>query len=191
MNPEAPRKTILYIHGFGSQFDPEGTKATALSQIGRVIGVDVDYTMGSGAVIAALKDFLRQNAVDLIVGTSMGGWAAAEMSARLRIPFAALNPAVQPSVSLRQGVGTHVDYTGREFTLTEETVDKYWDMSREGRGVILLEDGDEVIDPDTTARLYAYAYQITRFPGGSHRFENLRDAVPVIEDAYRKMSRRS
>ena len=46
----------LYVHGFGSRFDPENPKLKALSELGEVVGVDVDYCEGFKHVLTTLAD---------------------------------------------------------------------------------------------------------------------------------------
>ena len=128
----------LYVHGFGSRFDRENMKVKALSELGEVVGVDVDYCEGFEAAFSKVAAGAGQ--CDLIVGTSMGGYLASHVGAALGIPFVALNPAVKPSETLCRHIGTFVDYVGRHSTLREETVAGYPDIQMEGGcGLVLLE----------------------------------------------------
>ena len=170
----------LYVHGFGSRFDPENPKLKALSELGEVVGVDVDYCEGFKTAFSEVSAGASE--CDLIVGTSMGGYLASHVGAAHGIPFVALNPAVKPSETLCGHIGTFVDYVGRHSTLTEETVAGYPDIQMVGGcGLILLEAGDDVIDPEVTLNLLRDVYSVKIYEGGSHRFESLQERLGEIQ----------
>ena len=83
---------ILYIHGFGSKYDPEHEKIKTLESIGTVFGVDVDYTRGFRSCFETIMDVFLTGSVDLVVGTSMGGYMASHVGAESGTPFVAINP---------------------------------------------------------------------------------------------------
>lgn len=179
---------ILYIHGFGSRFDPSSEKVLTLSQLGPVAGVDLDWSAPAQQNIDDISFAIAHESVDLLVGTSMGGWGAATVGALYGIPFVAINPAVSPQDVLRRRLGDGVDYDGQPYTLTEETLSTYKALSGEGYGLILLDEGDEVIPAyHTVAALIEY-HDINMFAGGSHRFEHMQDALPMIKEFYNRAS---
>ena len=170
----------LYVHGFGSRFDPGNPKLKALSELGEVVGVDVDYCEGFKTAFSEVSAGASE--CDLIVGTSMGGYLASHVGAAHGIPFVALNPAVKPSETLCRHIGTFVDYVGRHSTLTEETVAGYPDIQMVGGcGLILLEAGDDVIDPEVTMNMLREVYSVKMYEGGSHRFEGLSEHLGEIQ----------
>lgn len=171
---------ILYIHGFGSQFDPNHEKIKVLETLGTVVGVNVDYCRGFENVCAVVKDAILESNIDLVVGTSMGGYTAACVGTKMGIPFVSLNPAVTPSVSLQRWVGNFTDYAGNDHVLTESMVATYPDIPTDGYGLILLQSGDEVIPAGVTQIMLDDFYRVVLYPGGTHRFENLEKALPDI-----------
>lgn len=173
--------TILYVHGFGSKFDARNDKVVALERLGRVVGVDVDYSAPLADVESKIREVIMSESVDLIVGTSMGGHMAARMGAKYGIPFVACNPAVNPSESLLNHVGTRTDYYGREYTLTESVVSEYEMFATNGCGLILLDKDDELFDSMVTAKLLDSHYDVRLFDGGSHRFEHMNEAIATID----------
>ena len=126
---------ILYIHGFASEYDPKSAKVECLRKLGTVTGVTVDYTQGYDSVRAVILDAILSNSIDLVVGTSMGGYMASHVSAG--IPFVALNPSVSPSASLSKYLGGFVDYSGKTGVLTDDAVSSYPDFSTTAVGLIL------------------------------------------------------
>jgi uncharacterized protein len=171
----------LYVHGFGSRFDPDNIKVKALRRLGEVVGVDVDYCAGFETAVSKVS--AAASHCDLIVGTSMGGYLASHVGAAIGIPFVALNPAVKPSETLCRHIGTFVDYVGRHSTLREETVAGYPDIQMVGGcGLILLEAGDDVIDPEVTLNMLRGIYTVKMYEGGSHRFEGLPGLLGEIEE---------
>jgi len=173
---------ILYIHGFGSRFDPASEKVQILGELGTVYGVDLDYSQPFSELYAIVEQAILDNEIDLLVGTSMGGWTVAEIGTDCAIPFVAINPARNPRVALRRYLGTHTDYTGREYTLTEDVLTDYspFPLIEGARGIVLLDSGDEVIDSSLTHRTVRDAYPTFVFEGGNHRFEHMAESLHLI-----------
>lgn len=175
---------ILYVHGFGSHYDPNHEKIKMLETLGTVVGVDVDYCKGFDDAFATLMDAMIDHDVDLIVGTSMGGYMATHLSAKTGKPFVALNPATAPNISLQKWVGTFTDYAGHDRCLTENTVATYPDIATDGYGMVFVESADEIINASDTMKTLRDVYQVKMFGGGSHRFTHMEKALPMIKAFY-------
>lgn len=173
---------ILYVHGFGSNFYPESQKTIMLEELGTVYGVSIDYTQGFSTVLEQLENAVAEYEIDLVIGTSMGGYMAAEVSRELGIMFIAFNPATRPRESLQEHAGDGLTYQGLNYHLSQETINDFPDMTNQGIGMMFLERGDDVIDYRET--LINVDYPVRIFQGGSHRFENVQGAVPYIENFY-------
>lgn len=174
---------ILYIHGFGSQYDPEHEKIKQLETLGTVVGVNVDYTRGYMSVFNKITDAIHDSdvTIDLIVGTSMGGFMSAQIGAGTGIPFVAINPAIEPRVSLQNYVGTHEGFNGKEFTLTESVVVTYPSISQKGVGLVLLDRADEILSASNTDALLRECYNVVMYQGGCHRFAHMEDSLEAIK----------
>jgi hypothetical protein len=185
-NPQAPIDQIMYCHGFASNFDPSKDKVQMLSQLAPVIGVTVDYTQHPMEVFDAFAVPLLHARRTLIVGTSMGGFFAAWLGSTLDFPFISINPAITPDTSLRKHIGTGMTYFGSKFHLNEEVVDVYADLPfrTDGRGQIILDLGDEVIDAQKTITAVGNRLPVITFPGGSHRFDHMRELAVVIREDF-------
>lgn len=176
---------VMYLHGYGSQFDPNSEKMRCLSELGPVVGPNLNYGKGMDAVKKAASDLALQEDCELIVGTSMGGWLASHVGAALGISFVALNPALFPSQTLRKYIGKTVNYDGFDATIDAATVAGYEDFcTRRGCGLILCEAGDEVLDAHATIAYLDKYYAVELIPGGNHRFESLALQLDKIRRHY-------
>jgi hypothetical protein len=171
---------ILYIHGFGSQFDPTHEKIVALATLGKVTGVNVDYCKGFRSVFEKVLDVVLADGIDLIVGTSMGGYMAAHVGAETGVPFVSINPAITPNINLQKWLGTFADHNGNTKSLTESTIASYPDIATTGYGLVLLDSKDEVIKAGETMRLLEDTFHVKMFSGGNHRFAHIEQAMPLI-----------
>lgn len=174
---------ILYVHGFGSQFDPESRKSLALGNLGEVFGINLDYTQPFRQILEQCKEEILAQDIDLVVGTSMGGYTVCVLGVELGIPFVAINPARNPSVALRKYLGPGVDHNGREFTLEQEVLDEYepLPLQPQVKGLVLLDQDDEVINANLTLRMTENVYPTYMFPGGSHRFDHMTESLGYIK----------
>jgi predicted esterase YcpF (UPF0227 family) len=155
-----------------------------LQQLGNVFGVDVNYTLDYKIVCEKIKSAVRDNAVDLIVGTSMGGYMAAQIGSKLGIPFVAINPAITPAKTLLCWEGNHIGYDGAPFTLTVPVINTYPDITTDGCGLVLLDRGDEVISANLTANILRDHFKTMIFVGGNHRFAHMTESISVIKEHY-------
>jgi len=172
---------IMYLHGFGSKFDPNSTKILQLSELGDVDGFEIDYTLGEELVIEQSVAQIMNKDVDLLVGTSMGGWLAAKLSNILSIPFTAFNPVILPSDTLQKYIGEHTDFCGKEYFLDDHTVNQFTKISDSGYGLVFLDEGDELIDSSVSKKTLEQYYRVISYTGGCHRFEHIPESISIIE----------
>lgn len=165
---------ILYVHGFGSCFDPTGPKVKELSALGEVVGVNVDYERGADEVLRLVSEAVMALHIDLIVGTSMGGWAAAVSGCKFGLPFVAINPVCDP-VRVLHGFGVEKEAAETFFAFPSHN---------DCAGLVLLDQGDELLDSLETEENLKDSYEVISFKGGSHRFDHMREACPAIEQFY-------
>jgi uncharacterized protein len=169
---------ILYLHGFGSEYNPASTKVAELRKLGAVFGIDLDYTLGFQTVLNQVQAHINSAGIDLVVGTSMGGYLASHSG----LPFVAINPAVSPSQSLNKYLGEFTDYQGVSKMLTIMAVDSYPDVCTTGVGMVLLDQADEVIDAHATLNRLREHYEVIMYAGGNHRFEHMDLALDAVRD---------
>jgi len=172
---------ILYIHGFGSHFNKQSEKVLGLSEIGTVFGVDIDYTKTFPEIKRSILQAVTDNDIDLLVGTSMGGFCSSVVGESLGIPFVAINPVLSPEQSLSKYIGEGVTFSGEPYTLNKETLSSYPSFALNGCGFILLDRGDELIDAEQTQRALETHYRTKIFAGGNHRFTHIKESLAEIK----------
>ena len=173
---------IYYCHGFASHFDANKDKVRALSAAAIVDGNTVDYTLRPHKVFESFQQSMSARRNYLFVGTSMGGYFAAWLGTELGFPYVSINPAVSPSHSLRKHIGEGATHYGTRFTLREETVEAYNTLPfrMDGQGLVALDMGDKVIDPQGTLQIVGDTLPVVTFPGGSHRFDHMHKLTAVV-----------
>lgn len=184
LEEEVPQINIVYLHGFASCWNPESEKIQQLSAWARVSGFDLDYCHGAEQTVDLAKRQLENLKPDLLIGCSMGGWLAAELGHATNLPFVALNPCIEPSITLKKHIGNGVDYQGSSYCLSPDNVQSYTAFNKQGRGLILLDSGDEVLNAEHTKQQLREHYPIIAFSGGSHRFEHIPQAIPEIKSWF-------
>jgi len=173
---------IYYCHGFASHFDVNKHKVRALCAVAIVDGNTVDYTQPPHKVFESFEKAMSARRNYLVVGTSMGGFFAAWLGTELGFPYVAINPAVTPSHSLQKHIGEGETHYGTQFTLRKETVEAYNTLPfrMDGQGLVALDMGDKVIDPQGTLQIVGDTLPVVTFPGGSHRFDHMHKLTAVV-----------
>lgn len=91
---------ILNIHGYkGSN---ENCAFTTLQDMGfEVISPVIDYDTDSPEnILRNLKNIITENQINVLAGTSLGGFYAAVLSAQEKLPVILINPCLMPFVYL-------------------------------------------------------------------------------------------
>jgi len=173
---------ILYLHGFGSKYDPTSAKIQSLAKIGTVFGIDLDYSKSFASIKKTVQEAIVEHDIDLLVGTSLGGYIASQCGAGL--PFVAINPVINPSQALLKYLDTTEDYYGRKIKLRPELIKKLPTFNTNGAGLILLDAGDDVINPSETRSALDNYYTVITHKGGDHRFQHMEESILSIEEFY-------
>lgn len=100
---------ILYIHGLDSKLSPE--KREILQKFGQVVSPDINYYENPDAIDSILQE-VEEEEIDLVIGSSIGGFAAYYVSSALGKPALLFNPALRersvkqniPNLSARSGM---------------------------------------------------------------------------------------
>jgi len=168
---------ILYVHGFGSKFDPSSDKVRYFSKHGAVSGINLDYTKPLNENLEAVKNAVKSRHIDMIVGTSMGGYMSIKASGETGLPFIAINPAINPIKSLGKKM-EGVTFDGTPYKLSREALETYSPISGdEGYGLVVVAADDDVISPVDTIKECAN-YSLAISDSGGHRFNN----IAVMDD---------
>ena len=122
----------------------------------------------------------------LLVGSSMGGFWARYLAPELGAGMALINPAMHPETDLLGALGLHKnEATGEEYILTAAQVKalgryKVPNYNPNVPTLVLLDEADEVIDYREAEAFYGDCGRVFVYPGGSHRFDHLAEALPEI-----------
>jgi len=177
---------ILFIHGFGSC--GWGEKSLLLRRhfgIDRVIAPDLPFH--PDAAIAKLHGLLGRYPVEVLVGSSLGGFYATALNAARPLPSVLINPVVRPHELLARYLGPQRRWCdGAPFHVGPESLGVLSRLYRPRLGadedyLVLLQQGDEVLDYRQAAAYYRDK-DLVESPGGSHRFDRLDDYLPRILD---------
>ena len=102
------KKKILYIHGFRSS-----AKSSTITRLQRqwtdfeIHAIDVNHHPAES--IAAIERYVLEHGIDLLMGTSLGGYYV--LAANVALPKVVVNPVIEPGVSLdREDMYGTLDY---------------------------------------------------------------------------------
>lgn len=82
---------ILYIHGLDSSLSQE--KRFVLERYGNVQAPSIDYENNPNSIIWLFNQY-KDAEIDVIIGSSMGGFAGYHLSKLLQVPSLLFNPAL-------------------------------------------------------------------------------------------------
>lgn len=183
----------VYLHGFNSGYDPNNIKVQELSALGDVIGITYNSFASYQEIFDQISNKIYTQIHDrddmVFIGTSLGGFWAAEMGRHFGVPSVIINPCHDPYVMLRKYIGIIFSnyVTGVTDCLTNEVVETYpmSGITRTDRPftflpLVLLDMGDEVIDSSKTFNVFE-RFPIVTWQNGSHRFDHMAQAIPAIQ----------
>lgn len=151
--------TIYYIHGFGSSANSDTLKLLQKTHPD-AIGLTYDYTDPVQS-LQKLTEQLNSDPTDkIIIGSSLGGWYAEQLTNTVVAEFILYNPATNPENTLGK-LGVSDDVLLKYFDATSMT------MKIVPRFIILSGD-DNVIPPTIAYNKYMCISDISMTLGG-HR----------------------
>ena len=154
---------VLNIHGYNG--NAANAAYQALRECGfEIISMQIDYDRTSPEhLLQMLKSQFANNFCDAVVGTSLGGFYAALVSAKSECPCVLINPALMPFLTL-PALGYNSDEGMMEYIRLFSTLAE----TENSMVSTVIGSEDEVVDThDFTRRLF----QNERFivvPGGKH-----------------------
>ena len=177
---------ILYIHGFASC--GSGSKVQVLqTHFGQDRVISPDLPVDPQQAINCLQQIIDTKQISLLVGSSLGGYYSEYLNARFNIPSVLINPSTCPFDTLRQYVGMNTNWCSEEkFEWKLEYCDFLKSVYREAPSsseayLVLLQSADEVLDYRLAEERYRQ-HRVIVEQGGNHRFENLADYLPNIDE---------
>ena len=126
------------------------------------------------------------------MGSSLGGYYAQYLATRLDYisGIVLINPALQPELTLQPYIGQQTNQvTGGLFEFSQKDFQELAEFDVPVNKIsvptlVLLDEGDELIDYQYAAYRYSGIGRVVVYPGGSHWFEHLPAAIPEIRTFY-------
>ncbi len=197
------KKAIIYLHGFNSaSLDLNGNlliskekllimKAFCLPKDILFYTPNVDYRDFENIVEDMLfqwNQYLDQSYDVVFMGSSMGGFASEYLAMKTGCKAIMINPAITPSELLLQFIGVTENYeTGQPYCWEQSHCEQYIKYEQELKSsnqsldrTIFLDMADELIDSENTLSKYKDKSNVVTYDGGSHSFEHIRQALPII-----------
>lgn len=175
---------ILFIHGFSSC--GLGTKSEILIRhFGEAQVLTPNLPFEPLLAIEALEKMIADQPIDLLVGSSLGGYYATWLNRKDPLPTILINPAVRPYELLDQYRGEHERWCdGEKFSVTDSYLQQLLGLYRKElaeneRYLVLLQKGDETLDYRDAADYYKN-HELMIEPGGCHRFVNFEQYMVKI-----------
>lgn len=185
---------IIYLHGFNS------SGASAKGQFLRAQLQDIpvltpSYHHDPARAIVMLQHLVEQSLRDddhlLLAGASLGGYYAQYLARRYALKQILINPALAPLTTLDDHLGENVNfYTGERYVLRRQHLDALRALDVPAPcdvpipTLLLLDQGDELLDYRLAAERYRACAKTLLFDGGDHAFQHLPEALPAIRRFY-------
>lgn len=182
--------TVIYLHGFNSDGNSTTIKEVR-KEIPGLLSISYDYINADIAfeqIRLLIEDTLKKDPDLIIAGTSLGGFWANYFAQKYQLKCLLVNPAIQPSVTLRKAVPESPipNYnTGELREFTYENADSYKKFevpvtSGINRAIVLGKN-DEVIDYRETEEIYRGKGKIILTDEG-HRIEDYGRIIKILEE---------
>jgi predicted esterase YcpF (UPF0227 family) len=179
---------LIVVHGFNGT--GKGGKAAQLDAALPDIRVESPTLPHVPDKAVAVLDKLvkkgsRRGKPVALAGASLGGLYAAYLAAKYDLPAILFNPLVDDAL-LRDYIGPQKNFnTGKSYEWTAALCDQLTPYLTEAGALavpplVLLDQGDEVYGHWQAMRHYEGHADIRVYPGGSHAFDHLGEAMPVI-----------
>jgi len=188
---------IIYLHGFNS--GGQSHKATWLrAQLAPVPVFAPTYPAHrTHEALRVLRKFIRRLRREnphsrqlMLIGSSLGGFWAQRLAPEFGASMVLINPSMRPDETLAGHTGRfRNEATGEETVLTAQDVLAFKAQRVEPCNpkvptLLLLDAGDEVLDYRVAETALHGCGKTIVYPGGSHRFEHLAEALPELRALY-------
>ena len=188
---------IIYLHGFNS--GGQSQKAAWLREhLAPVPVFAPDYPAHRASeALRVLRKFIRRLRREnphtrklMLIGSSLGGFWAQRLAPEFGACIVLINPSMRPDETLARHTGRYRnEATGGETVLTAQDVlalqaHRVEPCNPQVPTLLLLDADDEVLDYRIAEAALRGCGKTLVYPGGSHRFEHLAEALPEIRALY-------
>ncbi|PJA33533.1 MAG: hypothetical protein CO187_01220 [Zetaproteobacteria bacterium CG_4_9_14_3_um_filter_53_7] len=179
---------LIFIHGFNSAGNSD--KAVRLKiEFSELQALTPTCPYTPDDAIAVLRNLIengqRSGETVTVIGSSLGGYYAVWLAYQYKLPCILINPLVDQTL-LRLEIGPQQNYyTNEQYEWTSNHCDQLDLMAVNPttlavKPLLLLDEGDELLDSHLAAAHFGGLAETHLFPGGSHRFEHMDQALPLI-----------
>ena len=128
----------LYIHGLGSSSDSSTGKYFASLNSDDIVFYHPSFSFSPKKAIKEINDFIKDHNIDIVVGSSLGGFYALLSDAKYGV---VINPALIPIDDIKNGIGTGPqEYNGTKFVLDDNFFNELEEIIRERYDVLDIND---------------------------------------------------
>jgi hypothetical protein len=181
---------IVYLHGFRSS--GEGSKFELLKSYFEPKAVAVFApTLDANPSIAVNQIRTLLNSLSgktIVIGTSLGGFYSLYCAAKFGTVSFAINPSLEPHLSLTKKVGLHTRYeTNEPYIFKEEyliELEKMFLLSHSALPMNLnfyLANDDEELTFEKLDEYFPERRTLKRFDNAKHRFKRFAELLPDFE----------
>ncbi len=179
---------IIYLHGFqSSSLSIKGQLLKRYCESRPQWYVHLpDLNMPPHLALEKLAALIQELDQVVLVGSSLGGFYATQLVAKLAVPAVLINPAMQPWHLFRDLFGaTQLPYKVNEhWTLDDAQLDYLEQIELPfvqdaDKILVLLQQGDEVLDYREAQRYYNGAALVISETQGNHAMEDFADKIPM------------
>lgn len=178
---------IGYVHGFNSACDWRNPKVQTMKKAGYDIRCINYNTFGTQEeILEEIRSKVIKLNVDVLIGTSLGGWAVTHIG----LPYVAINPVFNPAKSAFERVDTEYEnyVTGELNKGTLKAAKSFTkDIDMSGNGIFMICLDDEVLDHShLKEELINNNRYVVEFAFGGHRCDfNKNDSMHYIKEFVR------
>ncbi len=188
---------IIYLHGFNS--GGQSHKAAWLrAQLAPVPVFAPTYPAHRASeALRVLRKFIRRLRREnphsrklMLIGSSLGGFWAQRLAPEFGARIVLINPSQRPDETLARHAGQfRNEATGEETVLTVQDVRalkayRVEPCNPKVPTLLLLDAQDELLDSRIAEAALRGCGKTIVYPGGSHRFDHLTEALPEIRALY-------
>jgi hypothetical protein len=180
-------KLVVYLHGFASSSQSEKalmTKAFFQQQLPDVELLMPDLPYTPKEAVAAIEQALNGRRPDAVIGSSLGGFLGTYLAEQTGCYAVLINPAVAPYELLSQHFGTyHHPVLKQDFNVEPQHMPLLAELEHKpsalDRYLVLLQEGDEVLDYRKAVQFYA-GCTVDVQSGGDHSYQGYANCLPAI-----------
>lgn len=177
---------ILYIHGFGSS--GQSYKARVLKKHFKDAGFlspSLSYVpkLAINTLEEIIESYQKHDKIYLM-GSSLGGYYSIYLADKYNLPAIIINPAVNPTETLKEFGLKNNYYDNSKFECTKEHLDslKIFEVKdvKNELYFLLSKKGDEVLDYKEAKKMFENSKSIIE-DGGDHSFDDIAKHIKAME----------